>query len=161
MIMREADGAILTHAGPEIGVASTKAFTSQMSALYLFGLIWASCAACFQKSRPSITRSNSRDFPSRSRFSKESDGVEELSKEFFRSTDFLYWGAASISRSHEGALKLKEISYIQPKATGGEMKHGPKALIEEPTPSSSSTRARKAIAPQRFATRRRIRILGS
>jgi glucosamine--fructose-6-phosphate aminotransferase (isomerizing) len=62
MIMREADGAILTHAGPEIGVASTKAFTAQMIALYLSVCTWETCAARSPKNNRSITRSNSRSF---------------------------------------------------------------------------------------------------
>ena len=136
MIVREADGTILTHAGPEIGVASTKAFTGQMIALYLLGLYLRNCVACFQRRGPA-SRTGTRGTAGEARTPAQRFGwIEELSKEFFRSTDFLYLGRGiNFPVALEGALKLKEISYIHAEGyPAGEMKHGPNALIDERLP---------------------------
>ncbi|MCA1635884.1 MAG: glutamine--fructose-6-phosphate transaminase (isomerizing) [Acidobacteria bacterium] len=137
MITRESDGTILTHAGPEIGVASTKAFTSQMVALYLFALHLG-------QARGTLTAEQARDHAQQlaelpvkiERLLSESDELEELAKELFRSTDFLYLGRGiNFPVALEGALKLKEISYIHAEGyPAGEMKHGPNALIDERLP---------------------------
>ena len=137
MIMREADGAILTHAGPEIGVASTKAFTSQMIALYLFGLYLGQLRGVLPEEQAKHHAQQLAELPVKiEHLLNESDGVEELSKEFFRSTDFLYLGRGiNFPVALEGALKLKEISYIHAEGyPAGEMKHGPNALIDERLP---------------------------
>jgi glucosamine--fructose-6-phosphate aminotransferase (isomerizing) len=137
MITREADGTILTHAGPEIGVASTKAFTSQMIALYLFGLYLGQLRG---KLSPDEARHHAQqlaELPVKiEHLLNESDELEELAKEFFRSTDFLYLGRGiNFPVALEGALKLKEISYIHAEGyPAGEMKHGPNALIDERLP---------------------------
>jgi len=100
MITREADGTILTHAGPEIGVASTKAFTSQMVALYLLGLYLGQLRGTLSAEQSKAHAQQLAELPVKmEHLLNESDGVEELSKEFFRATDFLYLGRASISRS--------------------------------------------------------------
>jgi glucosamine--fructose-6-phosphate aminotransferase (isomerizing) len=137
MIMREADGAILTHAGPEIGVASTKAFTSQMIALYLFGLYLGQLRGVLSEDQARHHAQQLAELPVKlEHLLNESDEIEELAKEFFRSTDFLYLGRGiNFPVALEGALKLKEISYIHAEGyPAGEMKHGPNALIDERLP---------------------------
>lgn len=137
MITREADGTILTHAGPEIGVASTKAFTSQMIALYLFGLYLGQLRGTLTEEQSRAHAQQLAELPVKmEHLLNDADAIEELSKEFFRSTDFLYLGRGiNFPVSLEGALKLKEISYIHAEGyPAGEMKHGPNALIDERLP---------------------------
>ena len=137
MIVREADGTILTHAGPEIGVASTKAFTSQMIALYLLGLYLGQVRGTLKEDEARFHAQELAELPVKlEHLLNDSDGIEELSKEFFRSTDFLYLGRGiNFPVALEGALKLKEISYIHAEGyPAGEMKHGPNALIDERLP---------------------------
>jgi glucosamine--fructose-6-phosphate aminotransferase (isomerizing) len=137
MIVREADGTILTHAGPEIGVASTKAFTGQMIALYLLGLYLGQLRGTLSEEEAKFHAQELAELPVKlEHLLNESDGIEELAKEFFRSTDFLYLGRGiNFPVALEGALKLKEISYIHAEGyPAGEMKHGPNALIDERLP---------------------------
>lgn len=137
MIVREADGTILTHAGPEIGVASTKAFTAQMIALYLLGLYLGNLRNVLSVDEARFHAQELAELPVKlEHLLNDSDGIEELSKEFFRSTDFLYLGRGiNFPVALEGALKLKEISYIHAEGyPAGEMKHGPNALIDERLP---------------------------
>ncbi|HEV8430768.1 MAG TPA: glutamine--fructose-6-phosphate transaminase (isomerizing) [Pyrinomonadaceae bacterium] len=137
MIVREADGTILTHAGPEIGVASTKAFTGQMIALYLLGLYLGQLRGALSVDEARFHAQELAELPVKlEHLLNDSDGIEELSKEFFRSTDFLYLGRGiNFPIALEGALKLKEISYIHAEGyPAGEMKHGPNALIDERLP---------------------------
>ncbi|HEV2707546.1 MAG TPA: glutamine--fructose-6-phosphate transaminase (isomerizing) [Pyrinomonadaceae bacterium] len=137
MITRESDGTILTHAGPEIGVASTKAFTSQMVALYLFGLHLGQLRGALDSEQAKFHAQELAELPVKiEHLLSESDEFEELAKEFFRSTDFLYLGRGiNFPVALEGALKLKEISYIHAEGyPAGEMKHGPNALIDERLP---------------------------
>jgi glutamine---fructose-6-phosphate transaminase (isomerizing) len=137
MIVREADGTILTHAGPEIGVASTKAFTGQMIALYLLGLYLGQLRGVLSADEARFHAQELAELPVKlEHLLNDSDGIEELSKEFFRSTDFLYLGRGiNFPVALEGALKLKEISYIHAEGyPAGEMKHGPNALIDERLP---------------------------
>src|SRR5678810_803867 len=137
MIVREADGTILTHAGPEIGVASTKAFTGQMIALYLLGLYLGQLRGTLSEEEAKYHAQELAELPVKlEHLLNESDGIEELAKEFFRSTDFLYLGRGiNFPVALEGALKLKEISYIHAEGyPAGEMKHGPNALIDENLP---------------------------
>ncbi|HEU4796456.1 MAG TPA: glutamine--fructose-6-phosphate transaminase (isomerizing) [Pyrinomonadaceae bacterium] len=137
MIVREADGTILTHAGPEIGVASTKAFTGQMVALYLLGLYLGQLRGVLSKDEARFHAQELAELPVKlEHLLNNSDHIEELSKEFFRSTDFLYLGRGiNFPVALEGALKLKEISYIHAEGyPAGEMKHGPNALIDERLP---------------------------
>jgi len=137
MITREADGTILTHAGPEIGVASTKAFTSQMVALYLLGLYLGNLRGTLSAEEAQHHAQQLAELPVKlEHLLSDSDDIEELSKEFFRSTDFLYLGRGiNFPVALEGALKLKEISYIHAEGyPAGEMKHGPNALIDERLP---------------------------
>jgi len=137
MITREADGTILTHAGPEIGVASTKAFTAQMIALYLFGLYLGQLRGTLTPEESQHHARQLAELPVKmEHLLNEADAVEDLSKEFFRSTDFLYLGRGiNFPIALEGALKLKELSYIHAEGyPAGEMKHGPNALIDERLP---------------------------
>jgi glutamine---fructose-6-phosphate transaminase (isomerizing) len=137
MITREADGTILTHAGPEIGVASTKAFTSQMIALYLLALYLGQLRGTLS-SEESLSHSRQlAELPVKmEQVLNDADQIEELSKDFFRVTDFLYLGRGiNFPVALEGALKLKEISYVHAEGyPAGEMKHGPNALIDERLP---------------------------
>ncbi len=137
MITRESDGTILTHAGPEIGVASTKAFTAQMIALYLFGLYLGQLRGALDMEEAKTHAQNLAELPVKiEHLLNESDEIEVLAKEFFRSNDFLYLGRGiNFPVALEGALKLKEISYIHAEGyPAGEMKHGPNALIDERLP---------------------------
>ncbi len=137
MITREADGTILTHAGPEIGVASTKAFTSQMIALYLFALYLGQLRGKLDDSKAKFHAQQLAELPLKiERLLSDADNIEDLTKEYFRTTDFLYLGRGiNFPVALEGALKLKEISYIHAEGyPAGEMKHGPNALIDEKLP---------------------------
>ncbi len=137
MITREADGTILTHAGPEIGVASTKAFTSQMIAIYLFALYLGQLNGRIDEIKAKNYVQELAELPLKiEQLLSDSDSIEELSREFFRSQDFLYLGRGiNFPVALEGALKLKEISYIHAEGyPAGEMKHGPNALIDEKLP---------------------------
>lgn len=137
MITREADGTILTHAGPEIGVASTKAFTAQMIALYLFALYLSEVRGQIDEERAKRLTQDLAELPLKiEQLLNEADSIEEMSKEFFRVQDFLFLGRGiNFPVALEGALKLKEISYIHAEGyPAGEMKHGPNALIDEKLP---------------------------
>src|ERR671916_283212 len=137
MITRESDGTILTHAGPEIGVASTKAFTSQMVALYLFALYLGQLRGKLDAEQAKYHAQQLAELPLKiEHLLNDADSVEELAREFHRSTDFLYLGRGiNFPIALEGALKLKEISYIHAEGyPAGEMKHGPNALIDERMP---------------------------
>ncbi len=137
MITREADGTILTHAGPEISVASTKAFTSQIIALYIFALYLGELRGKISPEQAIKYAQELIELPLKiEQILSDSDTIEEMSKEFFRSQDFLYLGRGiNFPVALEGALKLKEISYIHAEGyPAGEMKHGPNALIDEKLP---------------------------
>jgi len=137
MITREAHGTILTHAGPEIGVASTKAFTAQMVALYLFGLYLGQLRGTLSDEQSRAHAKQLAELPVKmEHLLNAADAIEDLAKEFFRSTDFLYLGRGiNFPIALEGALKLKELSYIHAEGyPAGEMKHGPNALIDERLP---------------------------
>jgi glutamine---fructose-6-phosphate transaminase (isomerizing) len=137
MITRESDGTILTHAGPEIGVASTKAFTSQMIALYLFAMYMGQLRGTLSDNQSKRHAQELAELPVKiEHLLSDSDELEELAREFHRATDFLYLGRGiNFTVALEGALKLKEISYIHAEGyPAGEMKHGPNALIDERLP---------------------------
>jgi glucosamine--fructose-6-phosphate aminotransferase (isomerizing) len=139
MITREAAGTILTHAGPEIGVASTKAFTSQLTALVLLA---SHLGQVRGKLLPEAARELMLEFtriPHKIENilqAEETGFYENLARQFFRQADFLYLGRGiHYPIALEGALKLKEISYIHAEGyPSGEMKHGPNALIDENLP---------------------------
>ena len=137
MLTREAAGTIYTHAGPEIGVASTKAFTSQITALVLL-------AIKLGRARGTLTEGDAADLirdlyhipVQMERYLSDVSSLEEIAKTFYESGDFLYLGrGVNFPIALEGALKLKEISYIHAEGyPAGEMKHGPIALIDEHMP---------------------------
>jgi len=137
MLTRESQGTIITHAGPEIGVASTKAFTGQLTALLLTALHLAQVRG---KLDPNASRNLMLELtrvPHKIETILQRDAeIEELARQFFRYTDFLYLGRGiHYPIALEGALKLKEISYIHAEGyPAGEMKHGPNALIDENLP---------------------------
>ena len=137
MITREAGGTIYTHAGPEIGVASTKAFTAQLTALYLFALYIAQLRGTIsaEEARDAVQELTRIPGKLEHLLTREED-CEDLAKEYVRSQDFLFLGRGiHYPLALEGALKLKEISYIHAEGyPAGEMKHGPNALIDENLP---------------------------
>ena len=137
MLTRESHGSVLTHAGPEIGVASTKAFTSQMTVLYLLALYLAQRRGMIdeQESLRHISALSSLPVKIETVLSCD-EQMERLAREFHRAKDFLYLGRGiNFPIALEGALKLKEISYIHAEGyPAGEMKHGPNALIDEELP---------------------------
>ena len=137
MITRESDGTVLTHAGPEIGVASTKAFTAQMVALYLFAMYLGQLRGAMGEEEARRHARQLAELPVKiENLLSESDEIEELAKELQRASDFLYLGRGiNFPVALEGALKLKEVSYIHAEGyPAGEMKHGPNALIDEQLP---------------------------
>jgi glutamine---fructose-6-phosphate transaminase (isomerizing) len=137
MITREAAGTIYTHAGPEIGVASTKAFTAQLTALFLFALYLGEVRGTLtpEQAKGLIAELNRLPGKLESILTHDEE-VEDLAKQFQRSQDFLFLGRGiHYPIALEGALKLKEISYIHAEGyPAGEMKHGPNALIDENLP---------------------------
>src|SRR4051795_13100114 len=137
MIAREANGTIYTHAGPEIGVASTKAFTAQLTALFLFAVYLAEKrgAITYEKAKELISELTKIPGKLESLLSRDEE-CEDLAKQYSRSQDFLFLGRGiHYPIALEGALKLKEISYIHAEGyPAGEMKHGPNALIDENLP---------------------------
>jgi glucosamine--fructose-6-phosphate aminotransferase (isomerizing) len=137
-ITREVDGVVYTHAGPEIGVASTKAFTSQLTALYLITLYMG-------RLRGSILEEEAKEFTDelaklplmvKEILDNEIKNIKDISHRYSKKSDFLYLGRnINYPIALEGALKLKEISYIHAEGyPAGEMKHGPIALIDEELP---------------------------
>jgi len=138
MMTREADCTIYTHAGPEIGVASTKAFTSQMVAAYVFALFLAEKRGTLNEEKLKLHARHLSELPVKMEklLNNPEIDYEELSKKFVLSTDFLYLGrGVNFPIALEGALKLKEISYIHAEGyAAGEMKHGPNALIDSRLP---------------------------
>jgi glucosamine--fructose-6-phosphate aminotransferase (isomerizing) len=137
MITREAAGTIYTHAGPEIGVASTKAFTAQLTALYLFALYMAQVRGTTNKEQATEAMQELTRLPGKLEYLlTHEEKCEDLAKEYVRAQDFLFLGRGiHYPIALEGALKLKEISYIHAEGyPAGEMKHGPNALIDENLP---------------------------
>src|ERR1700716_1875343 len=137
MITREAAGTIYTHAGPEIGVASTKAFTCQMTALYILAMYLGQANGELDEEHSRCLVQELVHLPGRLETLLSHDPkFEALGKELHRSTDFLFLGRGiQFPIALEGALKLKEISYIHAEGyPAGEMKHGPNALIDENLP---------------------------
>jgi glutamine---fructose-6-phosphate transaminase (isomerizing) len=137
MLTRESSGTIYTHAGPEIGVASTKAFTGQLTALLLTALYLGQVRGKLANSDSQHLMQELTRVPHKIETILQHDAaIEDLARHFFRHTDFLYLGRGiHYPIALEGALKLKEISYIHAEGyPAGEMKHGPNALIDENLP---------------------------
>ncbi|MCA1562490.1 MAG: glutamine--fructose-6-phosphate transaminase (isomerizing) [Acidobacteria bacterium] len=137
MATRETEGTVYTHAGPEIGVASTKAFTSQLVALHLFAMYLGQIRGTMTEAaaRPHLEALIQLPLLLEQTLKCEPQ-TEEIAKRFYQRSDFLYLGRGiNYPIALEGALKLKEISYIHAEGyPAGEMKHGPIALIDEQMP---------------------------
>ena len=136
-IARESDGVIYTHAGPEIGVASTKAFTTQLAALYLLAVHLGRVRGVLSPQEASNRLMDISEMPRKiEEVLKREDEIAAIARRYKDSRDFLYLGRGiSYPIALEGALKLKEISYIHAEGyPAGEMKHGPIALIDEQMP---------------------------
>jgi glutamine---fructose-6-phosphate transaminase (isomerizing) len=137
MLTRDAKGTVYTHAGPEIGVASTKAFTCQLTALLLTALYLGQARGKLAPADNIKLMQELTRLPQKIEEVLQRDpAIEALARLLFRHTDFLYLGRGiHYPIALEGALKLKEISYIHAEGyPAGEMKHGPNALIDENLP---------------------------
>ncbi len=137
MIAREAAGTIYTHAGPEIGVASTKAFTAQLTALFLFALFLAQKRNELSEEQSIKLVQELTRLPGKlEAILNHDEACDDLAKCYQKVQDFLFLGRGiHYPIALEGALKLKEISYIHAEGyPAGEMKHGPNALIDENLP---------------------------
>src|SRR5947209_1605808 len=137
MITREASGTIYTHAGPEIGVASTKAFTCQLTALFILAMYLGQTRGVLDEATSRCLVQELLHVPGKLETVMSHDPMyEELARKLFRATDFLFLGrGVHFPIALEGALKLKEISYIHAEGYPAvEMKHGPNALIDEKLP---------------------------
>jgi glucosamine--fructose-6-phosphate aminotransferase (isomerizing) len=138
MITREAAGTLITHAGPEIGVASTKAFTCQLTALFLLAMYLGQQREVLDEATSKHLVERLTHLPSQMEEILRHDHIyDDLAKSLSKSSDFLYLGRGiHFPIALEGALKLKEISYIHAEGyPAGEMKHGPNALIDENLPT--------------------------
>ncbi|MSN25885.1 MAG: glutamine--fructose-6-phosphate transaminase (isomerizing) [Geobacter sp.] len=136
-IARESAGVIYTHAGPEIGVASTKAFVTQLTALYLFTIRLGRATCSIDAPSGQRMIAALKKVPAMLEETLNlNDSVEKIAKKYMNARDFLYLGRGkNFPIALEGALKLKEISYIHAEGyPAGEMKHGPIALIDEDVP---------------------------
>ena len=137
MLTREADGTIFTHAGPEIGVASTKAFTCQLTALFILAMYLGQERGYLDEDTSRCLVQDLLHIPGKlEQILGQDMQYEELGRKLFRANDFLFLGrGVHFPIALEGALKLKEISYIHAEGyPAGEMKHGPNALIDEKLP---------------------------
>ena len=132
-ISREADAVIYTHAGPEIGVASTKAYIAQLMTLALFALRMGQLRKAILPAKFSVMIREIKKLPAQAvRVLRQAKAIEKCAKKHFKRKNFLYLGrGANYPTALEGALKLKEISYAHAHGyAAGEMKHGPIALID-------------------------------
>ncbi|MFA5144861.1 MAG: glutamine--fructose-6-phosphate transaminase (isomerizing) [Candidatus Omnitrophota bacterium] len=133
-LTRESDGVIYTHAGPEIGVASTKAYTAQLAALYLFAFYLARIKSLLPQDKINKYLEELRMIPAQQeKILKKQEEIANLAHRHSHFGSFLYLGRnINFPSALEGALKLKEVSYIPAEGyAAGEMKHGPIALIDE------------------------------
>ena len=135
-LTRESDYVFYTYAGPEISVASTKAYTTQLVALYLFAVYFAEINKTESQSELDIVKKDLLDLPKIvEKVLKLEEQIKLISEKIFKEKDMYYLGRGlDYAVAMEGSLKLKEISYIHSEAyAGGELKHGPIALIEDNT----------------------------
>lgn len=136
-IARESDGVLYTYAGPEIGVASTKAFTTQIVVIYLFSIMLGVLKNSMSQSEAEKMINDLYELPQKVELIlAEESKVEALSEKLYKSTNALYLGRGKgFPIALEGALKLKEVSYIHAEGyPAAEMKHGPIALIDKNMP---------------------------
>ena len=135
-IARESHGGVYLHAGPEISVASTKAFTSQVTVLLLLALHLGYIRNISKKKSQAILK-ELKTIPSKIKaILKEADNLKKIANLYYNKNNFLYLGRGyNFPTALEGALKLKEISYIHAEGyPAAEMKHGPIALIDKDMP---------------------------
>ena len=135
-IARETDAGIFTHAGPEIGVASTKAFTAQVTVLIMLALKIGRKKGVSLDRGKDLIKSLKKIDEDVSEILNEIDKIKKVANATYKSDNFLYLGrGVNFPVALEGALKLKEISYIHAEAyPAGELKHGPLALVDEQIP---------------------------
>ena len=136
-LARAVEGVVYTQAGPEIGVASTKAFTTQLVGLYLLAMYLGEARGCLDDEQGRAMVQDLMRLPGLLEEALEQDEqVQIVARRFFHAADFLYLARGiNYPMALEGALKLKEISYIHAEGyPAGEMKHGPIALIDENLP---------------------------
>jgi glutamine---fructose-6-phosphate transaminase (isomerizing) len=136
-IAREADGVLYTHAGPEISIASTKAFTAQMAVLFLFAVYLGGVRGKLTKEQVRRIIRELLELPAKTETVLESASeLKNLADQYHQVADFLFLGrAVHYPIAMDGALKLKEVSYIHAEGyPTGETKHGPNALIDENLP---------------------------
>jgi glucosamine--fructose-6-phosphate aminotransferase (isomerizing) len=137
MVTREAAGTIYTHAGPEIGVASTKAFTCQLTALYILAMYLGQARKFLDETVSRGLMQELLRIPGKLETVLSNDAIyESLARDLYHASDALYLGrGVHFPMALEGALKLKEVSYIHAEGyPAGEMKHGPNALIDDKLP---------------------------
>ena len=161
-ITREADSVLYTRCGLEVGVAASKTFTAQVALLYLLGLKLAEIRRTLPQPQIEFILDRLHELPDKiAEFLNGDHPIDEIARRFYDQPFFLYLGRhIGLPVALEGALKLKEISYVPTDAySAGEMKHGPIALLEEGTPvvvvatdSTSTTRSsRTSRRPARAA----------
>jgi glucosamine--fructose-6-phosphate aminotransferase (isomerizing) len=136
-IARDTHGGVYLHAGPEIGVASTKAFTSQLTVLALLTLLLGRMRRISNSDGITIAKALEQIPEQVRNILEQNDRIEEIAKEYAKHNNFLYLGRSyNFPVALEGALKLKEISYVHAEGyPAAEMKHGPIALIDKDMPS--------------------------
>jgi glucosamine--fructose-6-phosphate aminotransferase (isomerizing) len=136
-IARETHGGVYLHAGPEIGVASTKAFTSQLTVLSLLTLLLGRMRRISHADGIAIAKALEEIPQQIAKIFKQNDAIKEIAESYYRHNNFLYLGRSyNFPVALEGALKLKEISYVHAEGyPAAEMKHGPIALIDKDMPS--------------------------
>ncbi|MFP4465785.1 MAG: glutamine--fructose-6-phosphate transaminase (isomerizing) [Candidatus Goldiibacteriota bacterium] len=137
-LSRGSEGVIYTHAGPEIGVAATKTFLSQLAVLYLFAFYAGSIKKRLKKEDVKKCIRNMRKIPWMiKKILRDRGRIEKTAAKYYKQKDFLYYGRnVNYPIALEGALKLKEISYIHAEGyPAGEMKHGPIALVDNKVPN--------------------------
>ncbi|MCD6287651.1 MAG: glutamine--fructose-6-phosphate transaminase (isomerizing), partial [Candidatus Hydrogenedentes bacterium] len=136
-IARESDGVIYTHAGPEIGVASTKAYTSQITAFCLLTLMLGRAKGTITEDQAAEFIAGLNEIPEKiERMLADQTTIEDCAEMYCEAHTWLYLGRGyNFPNAFEGALKLKEVSYIHAEGYGaGEMKHGPIALVDKMMP---------------------------
>jgi len=154
-IPRESDAVLYTHAGPEIAVASTKAFETQLIAMYLMGLHLGRSRGTISASLMAEIESELAELPAKVEQVLETvEPLRELTRKFSKSTSMLFLGRhVGYPTALEGALKLKELAYMHAEGfAGGELKHGPIALIESGTPVVAIMPAAGSLLAEKMAS---------
>jgi glucosamine--fructose-6-phosphate aminotransferase (isomerizing) len=154
-IPRESDAVLYTHAGPEIAVASTKAFETQLIAMYLIGLHLGRTRGTISAQLMAEIESELSELPAKVEQVLETvEPLRELTRKFSKSTSMLFLGRhVGFPTALEGALKLKELAYMHAEGfAGGELKHGPIALIEEGTPVVAIMPAAGSLLAEKMAS---------